>query len=217
MMDPFRLCVALGPLALYFLAVGLMNFSRRPRVVSGTRDTAALGFATAGLLLVGPIELLLPALPVRITAYVWLLLLVLYVLIVSLVVLLLAPRIVVYNVNYEQIRPALAETVNQLDPDARWAGGSVSLPRLHVEFFLDDYPFIRNVSLVSTGAPQSYAGWRLLERTLRSQLRESVETRPNAWGVGVLVTALAILGRMGWLIYSHPDQITQGFVEMMRL
>ncbi len=216
-MDPFRLCVALGPLALYFLAIGLKNFSRTPRVVSGTRDTAALGFATAGLLLVGPIELLLPALPLRVTAYVWLLLLVLYVLFVSLVVLLLAPRIVVYNVSYEQIRPALAEVVNQLDAEARWAGGSVSLPRLNVEFYLDDYPFIRNVSLISTGTPQSYSGWRQLERRLREQLRASVETVPNAWGVGALATAVVILGRMGWLVYAHPEQITQGFVEMMRL
>lgn len=217
MMDPFRLCVALGPLAIYLLMIGLMNMSRRPIVVSGTRDTAFLGFATSGLLLVGPIELIVPTLPLTISAYIWALLLLLYFLVLSLAVLLMTPRVVVYNVSYEQLRPPLAEAVNELDGDARWAGGSVSLPRLHVEFYLDDHPYIRNVSLVACGGMQSYSGWRLLKRTLKAKLRQSVETRPSAWGVGALLTALAIAGRIGWLIYWRSDEITQGFNEMLRL
>ena len=39
-MDPFRLCVALGPVAIYLLLVGTLNLFRRPFLVSGTRDAA---------------------------------------------------------------------------------------------------------------------------------------------------------------------------------
>ena len=59
-MDSFRLCLALGPLAIYLLLLGAINLSRRPFLVTGARDLAALGVAVAGLVVVGPIELLLP-------------------------------------------------------------------------------------------------------------------------------------------------------------
>jgi hypothetical protein len=216
-MDPFRLCVALGPLAIYFLVLALSNFARRPVVISGARDTAGLGFATSGLMFIGPIELALQLVPIAEPRYAWTLILVLYCLFVTLAVLLAPPRIVVYNVALERLRPALADVINELDPGARWAGGSVALPKLHVEFYLDDHASVRNVSLVASATPQSYAGWRVLERALRAELRKSVETTPNLWGVGALAVALAMLGRMGWLAYSQSDKITQGFKEMLRL
>jgi hypothetical protein len=217
MMDPFRLCVALGPLAIYLLALAVTNFRRRPVVVSGARDTAGLGFATSGLLFVGPVELGLQLLPIADPRYAWILILILYSLFVTLAVLLAAPRIVVYNVALDRLRPTLADVVNELDPGARWAGGSVAMPRLHVEFYLDEHASVRNVSLVASATPQSYAGWRMLERTLRAELRKSVETSPNLWGVGALVAALAMLGRMGWLVHFESDKITQAFNDMLRL
>jgi hypothetical protein len=217
MMDPFRLCVALGPLAVYLLVLALANFSRRPVVVSGARDTAGLGFATSGLLFVGPIELGLQLLPIADPLYAWILILVLYALFVTLAVLLAAPRIVIYNVALERLRPALADVVNELDSGARWAGGSVALPRLHVEFYLDEHAGVRNTSLVASATPQSYQGWRLLERALRAELRKSVESTPNLWGLGTLTMALLMFGRMGWLVYHQSDKITQAFQEMLRL
>ena len=50
MMDPFRLCLALGPVAIYLLLIGAINMFRRPFLVSGTRDTATLGLALSGFL-----------------------------------------------------------------------------------------------------------------------------------------------------------------------
>ena len=47
-MDPLHLCIALGPVARYFLLLGSINLSRRPFVTSGTRDAAALGIAIVG-------------------------------------------------------------------------------------------------------------------------------------------------------------------------
>lgn len=44
----------LGPLALYFVALGLRQLGRRPKVISGPLDSAMLGFALGSLLAFGP-------------------------------------------------------------------------------------------------------------------------------------------------------------------
>jgi hypothetical protein len=59
-MDPFRLCLAFGPVTIYLLLLGIVNLGRRPLLVSGVRDTAALALAISGLVIVGPIELFFP-------------------------------------------------------------------------------------------------------------------------------------------------------------
>lgn len=215
-MDPFRLCVAMTPLAAYLLMLAGFNFTRRPVVVSGTRDLAALGLGIVGLLVVGPIELLLPQLPSEITGYAWLVILLIYALSLTLGVLLLPPRIVVYNASLDQIRPVLSEVVNELDSDARWAGGSAALPNLRVEFHLDDHPSVRNVSLIASSSRQSFSGWRTLEKALRKRLRATVENAPNLCGLISLLAALAIAARMGWLFYFRSQDISQGFHEMLR-
>ena len=46
--DPFRLAIALVPLAAYLLLVGLVNLRRRPLLTSGGSDLAVLGLALHG-------------------------------------------------------------------------------------------------------------------------------------------------------------------------
>ena len=121
-MDPFRLCLALGPVAVYLLLLGAVNLSRRPLLVSGVCDAAAVALAVSGLVIVGPIELFVPlGAVVQVGPYVWLLLLALYGLCVALALLLLRPRLVIYNISVNKLRPVLATLVEQLDTDARWA------------------------------------------------------------------------------------------------
>ncbi|HVX62692.1 MAG TPA: hypothetical protein VHC19_18880 [Pirellulales bacterium] len=216
-MDSFRLCVALGPLAVYLLLLGMINLSRRPLLVAGGRDLAALGIGVSGLILVGPVELLLPEDAINAyQKYVWLLLLVMYALCVSLTALLSRPRLTIYNISIEQLRPVLAETIHQLDPDARWAGSSLALPRLHVELHLEPNPVMRNVSLAAAGDEQSYAGWRQLDMALSDKLKPA-ESPSNPWGLALAAASLLMIGVMGWQMVQHPQAITQGFRDMMRL
>jgi hypothetical protein len=216
-MDSFRLCVALGPLAIYLLLLGAINLSRRPFLVTGGRDLAALGVAVSGMMLVGPIELLLPQDAVNLyRAYVWLLAIVMYSLCLSLAVLVSRPRLTIYNMTVEELRPVLASVIDVLDPEARWAGGSLSLPRLHVELHLEPSPAMRNVSLVASGEQQSFAGWRHLELALAARLKPS-ESRPNVWGLALMLTGLVMVVAMGWHLAVHPQEITQGFRDMLRL
>ena len=59
-MDPLHICIALGPLAIYFLVVGLVNLRARPFITSGAQDAAALGVGVMGLVIAGPMELFFP-------------------------------------------------------------------------------------------------------------------------------------------------------------
>ena len=60
LVDPFRLAIALVPLAAYLLLVGMVNLRRRPFLTSGGSDLAALGLALTGLVFVGPLDFLRP-------------------------------------------------------------------------------------------------------------------------------------------------------------
>lgn len=216
-MDAFRLCLAFGPLALYFLVLGWINLGRRPFVIGGSRDLAALGVALFGLIVIGPVELLLPQHALeRFGPYVWLMVTVLYGLCLALAVMLSRQRLVVYNVTLDQLRAVLGQVTDYLDPDARWAGASLSLPRLNVELHLDAHPFWKNVSLVASSDQQSFLGWRSLEVALAARLKPT-ETGPNYLGLLLVVASVAMLGSMGWVLVFHPHAVTQGFFEMLRL
>jgi hypothetical protein len=216
-MDSLRFCLALGPLALYLLLIGVVNLSRRSFVVTGARDLAALGVGVAGLVVVGPIELLLPQnAAMQFGPYLWLMLLVMYSLLLSIAVMLARPRLVIYNASASELRPVLAEVIESLDADARWAGNSLVMPRLQIELHVDGGGSLRTVSLVASSDDQSYSGWQKLEATLVDALKP-IKRPANAWGVGLVFVSLAVLISMAYELTMHPQEITEAFQEMLRL
>jgi len=165
--DPLRLAIALVPLASYCLLIGLLNARRRPFLTTGGSDLAALGFAFTGLVLVGPVELFRPeAASAEFGSYVWLFLLVFYWLCVWLAVLLAKPRLVVYNISVEELRPVLAEAARAIDPQARWAGDSLSLPTLGVQLHLESFDLMQRLDR-SQRLPAESGG---METTFRATL-----------------------------------------------
>ncbi len=216
-MDPFRLCLALGPVAVYLLLFGLINLSRRPFLVSGTRDAAALGLAVAGLVIVGPIELFFPnTAAMTFGPYVWLLLLAFYGLCLLLVLLLLRPRLIIYNMPGDQLRPILASLASELDPDARWAGDSVILPKLGVQLYVDNLTAMRNVSLISSGPDQNYAGWHRLEEALQATLSDEEVVR-NPRGMSLVAAGVLISVALVLAIARAPQAVAQSLFDMLRL
>lgn len=216
-MDPFRLCLALGPVAIYVLLVGTINLFRRPFLVSGNRDAAALGLAVSGLVIVGPVELFFPvAASIRFGPFVWALLIALYALCLVLVLLVLRPRLVIYNISPDELRPILADLVTQLDPEARWAGDSLALPNLGVQLHVEGRAMMRNVSLTSVGPQQNPPGWRRLEQALDTELsRLEVPRNPRAIsliGAGVLLLLALILA-----IARDPQAVFQALSQMLQI
>jgi hypothetical protein len=213
-MDPFRLCLALGPVAIYLLLLGAVNLSRRPLLVSGVRDAATLALAMSGLVIVGPIELFFPfEAGVQFGPRVWLLLLALYALCVVLVLLLLRPRLVIYNISIDRLRAILAELVDRLDPDARWAGDSLVLPGLGVQLYVDNFAAFRSISLISAGGNQSHQGWRRLEAALGPAIaREEISRNPG--GLGLVGAGLLIIAAIGASIAQNPKAVAQSLLDI---
>ncbi len=200
--DPLRLGISVVPLTVYLLMMGIVNLMSRPFVTTGARDTAAVAIGIIGLMIVGPMELFFPeGAALRFGAWVWVLLIAFYGLCVAMAVLLMRPRIVVYNTSMEQVRPILASTVAQMDSKARWTGDSLLIPSLNVHLHLEGFSFLRNVQLVAVGHRQSYEGWRKLEQILRDAIRP-VRTFPSL--LGMLLATIAIAMSLGtWFVLAR--------------
>jgi hypothetical protein len=215
-MDPLHVAIALGPVATYLLVLGAINLSSRPLVTSGSRDTAALAIAVAGLVVVGPMELfLIEEAAVLYGGWVWAIMLAAYALTVALIVLLLRPRLVVYNITLEQLRPLLADVVARLDGDARWAGESLVMPQLGVQLHLEFEPMVQNVQLVSSGPEQSIQGWKRLEQELAVALRKS-RHRGNLFGVVATGLGLLIAAGITFVLARNAGGVLQAVNEMLR-
>ena len=218
-MDPFRLCLAVGPLAMYGLVLGLLNMSRRPWLITGALDLAALAVALVGLVVVGPMELLLPDAAANhfgSYTYVWMLMLAFYGLSVSFFTLLSRPKLIVYNIGIDELRTVLVELAPRMDSDFAWAGDNLVLPNLGVQLHLENFPILRNVSVCSSGERQHYGGWRRLEIELSGALR-SVRVGHNPWGVGLVFISLLACVACAIQSFSNQEALAQGFKQMLRL
>ncbi|MCH2114542.1 MAG: hypothetical protein MK171_06500 [Pirellulales bacterium] len=212
--DPLRLSIALVPLASYCLLIGLLNARRRPFLTSGGADLAALGAAMSGMVLVGPVELFRPeAASTEYGSYVWLFLLLLYWLCVWLAVLLARPRLVIYNVSVEELRPVLAEASRAIDPLARWAGDSLSLPTLGVQLHLESFELMRHVSVVASGGRQNLAGWGRLATNLYQRL-QSLRVGPNPRALGIMLVAIILVVASTTHMLAHPQHVVQAMREI---
>ncbi len=217
MLRTTELLLAIGPLAIYLVLLGLVNLRRRPYVVTGVRESALLGLALLGLMIIGPMELFFPQQAANnFGPYVWLLLITFYVLLLMLWVLVSRPRLVIYNVSPSQLRAVLSEVAHRLDGEARWAGDSLALPRLNVQLHVDSFDSMRNVTLVSSGNEQSYGNWRRLEGALRAALGEITVPR-NPRGYTLVVMGLLMMVGLTFKVVQNPQAVAQGLIQLLRL
>ena len=214
--DTLHLGIALGPLAVYLVAVGWINISRKPLITTGARDLAALGLALSGSVFVGPMALFLPeGAANRFGPFVWGFLIALYVLALTLVVLLARARIIVYNVTSEQLRPVLAEVTARLDPESRWAGNCVVLPTLGIQFQVERTSPLRIGQLIAVGAHQNHEGWKQLEDALAEALHERSGV-VNPYGYALVAAGLVTLIVLSIQVIYDRQQVVQSLHEMLR-
>jgi hypothetical protein len=214
--DPLHAVIALVPLTAYLFLLGVIHLGRRPLVISGARDAAALAVAIAGLMIVGPLELfLIEEAAVLYGPLVWAMMVLGYVLLAMLAILVQRPRIVVYNISLEQLRPLLAEVVARLDDQARWAGESLTLPQLGIHVHLEYAATLHNVQLVSSGPDQNLAAWHVLEKQLAVAVRKTRHSAPLLGALTTLV-AFSLASACTWLLLRDPSGMTQALNDMLR-
>lgn len=216
-MDPLHLGIAILPLAVYLIALGICNLTRRPVLVNGVVDTLWLSGGISGFVVAGPLDLFLPETAVvKFGGFVWIPVLLLFTLSVTLICLLMRPRLVIYNISVEQLRPLLVVAVKELDAETRWAGDSLILPKRGMQLHIDGFPPLRNVQLISVGAQQNLEGWRMLEKGLQRRLRE-LSVTPNPRGLTMVAGAVILLAAMAFSLLTGRQEIAQSLRDMLRL
>lgn len=216
-MNPLYFAIIAAPIGIYLFIIGLVNLKRRPFVTTGARDAAAIGIAVSGLMIAGPMELFFPESAAgRFGPYVWVLLLAFYGLCVSLIVLLMRPRIVVYNLSPQSLRPLLGDVAIRLDPKARWSGDSLWLPTLDLQLNLEGSSWLSNSQLVSVGDKQRFEGWRLLEKELREQVA-AMRSETVVFGVALITAAVSLaLVSIIWVV-ADPVVVRESLANLLRL
>ncbi len=216
-MDPLRFAIAAAPLGVYFLLMGLINLRSSPFVTTGARDIAALGIGISGLIAVGPMELFFPEAASRSLGYVvWILLFAFYGLCVALLVLLLRPRIVIYNSRPERIRSVLSELAFKVDNRSRWIEDTLILPSLNVKLNVEGSIFGNNTQLVSIGNRQGLEGWRTIEKKLKKALVSHEKTAGSIGIAFIVASALLVSASAIWMV-NKQNEVAQAFLEMFRL
>ncbi len=214
LVDPVRFAIAVIPLAAYLAVVGWVNCRRRPLLTSGACDISALGIGLLGLVFVGPIELFRPELATtQFLNYIWGLLVAFYLLWIALAAMVSRPRLVVYNMTPDELRPILSDAAGTVDATYRWAGDCLVLPRLGVQLYVDGFALLRNTSLNSSGPRQNLQGWHKLARQLRANLR-TVEVGPHPPALAILGLALLLLVGCELRLAGGGDQIAEVLDEL---
>jgi len=200
LMDPIRLTIALVPLALYLICLAAIHLRARPTIWNGAADNTYLAGALVGLVLVGPMDSLMPYSSPLPGYYLWLLMLLLYALGVTMWNLVARPRLVIFHATAEQVRAALEQLALRTEPEAAIAGNSFLLPQTGVHFHVDSYAALGTVSLVALGDQQSYSGWR----RLRSELAQSLNaTEAPRTMQGYIFAAMALVMFLGAIAPLH--------------
>jgi len=191
------LWLAILPLAAYLAVIGSFHLRRRPVVVPGSFDGAMLAAGVSGLVMAGPLALVQPL--AGTSAWTALAFLAACVILVAAAILATRPRIVVYNVGLERLRPVVAELAAGLDPASRWAGETVALPSRGLQIQLDDRGPARSVTVLAAGSRPATESWSEFSRLLRRGI-SAIQMRRSRWGGCVFLGLAAAIVAASWLL-----------------
>lgn len=160
-----KFAIAVIPVALYFILIGLLRFRTRPMVTSGWRDTMTLGIAAAGLVAVGPMQLFTPTQATQTYgAWVWLMLFGFYALALIMLLLSSKPRLIAYGLDAEQFRDVLIEAARGIDPQSHWSRDVLTLPTCGLQLAIEATASPSVQQVVHVGALEKLDQWVRLER-----------------------------------------------------
>ena len=130
-------------------------------------------------------------------------------------VLLMRPRLVVYNVSLEELRPILSKIAMELDPKSRWIGDALVIPRLNIHMHVEAVESLRNVQMLAGGNQQSIEGWLRMERELKQHLAK-VSVGPNVMGVPFLIASALLAVVVGIYLFSDLDAVSVAWDKFFR-
>jgi hypothetical protein len=190
--------IALLPLGCYLLGLAWAHLRRQPLAVSGVFDGVMLAAAVSGLAVVGPLALLVPV--TGGSPWSWPVLAFLFALCVAVCMLVARPRLVVYNISIDQLRPLVAEVVSSLDPTARWAGETAALPARGLQVQIEGNGGLRTATIVAAGERASSEHWAEFGRRLR-RAASRLPVRSHAVGAALAAMGGLMIVLAAWGAY----------------
>lgn len=215
--EPIYWLIALLPLIAYLLLLGMIRLSGGVLITTGGRDIAALGFAVAGLMAIGPGELFFPkAAAGMFGPWVWLALAAFYGLIVSLLGLTSRPRLIVYGRTPDQMLQPLLEAGREFDSDASCDRETlqVFLPKLRVHLRAAGHQGIDSTSIESFEPIGSITFWEKLLGHLRDKVELTSAPTPRRGGMMVVIALMMGMFVM-WRAIVERQQVVEGFSEWL--
>ena len=215
--EPIYVLIALLPLIAHLLQLSTIRVSGRVLITTGGRDIAALGFAVAGFVAIGPGELFFPKPAAGLFGpWVWVALFTLYGLVVTLIALTAKPKLVAYGRTPEQLFEPLLRAAQKLDSEATADREAlqVHLPILRVHLRLAGHPWLDTASIESFEHIPSVNFWNGLLGHLREEAESTAPATPRR-GVPMLLIAIGLVGVVIWNGFTYNDQLVEGFRQWL--
>jgi hypothetical protein len=200
-----RLVINVAPVAVYFLAMGLVNTQSRPRLVSGRNDFIALTLVFVPVLV-------WPA-PILIQLHLW------WVLAIGLIVAavgfwaLLPPQWgnwVVYNITEHRCRRILDDALGRLGLAAHHDSTGLTVEKANLQIDLTSFGLLNNVTLYFRPI------YGVRDEALLSRIRqefaarlETVSLLPSATGACLVMVGVSLLIVPLWMMSRHMDVIVE--------
>ena len=188
MIDYFRLGIALLPLGLYVLVHASLMVRKRPTLLNAGQETLLLGFALAGLVTIGPMELFFPNAAYAVLGeWTWLCLGALYFFIVLFIALNRRPSWTVIGLGSKDLKAVVERTLTEQKIDHQWLDNTLNIPAMGVLGIIESANRSDSTSSLSPGGlNQDPIGWYRLEQLvcrpegLRAEFHRLAE-KPS-WG-----------------------------------
>lgn len=198
-----QLLVNLGPVALYFIVLGLVNSQGRPRLVSLRADFVTLTVVFLPVL-IWPV-------PFLISHGLWWLLGVGAVAVAGAFWALLPGRQagwVIYHTNEAEADAIVRHAVRRMGWDVRRDESGMRIPEANLRLWCSAFPWLGSVS-IHLEALAGRADAEAIER-LRAQVERRLERRsllPSAVGAGLVLVGVVLWIVPLWMMFRHMDAI----------
>jgi len=204
---PLVIFVMLVPVGSYFCMLGLIHASGRPWVTTGVRDYLALAVALSGLIITGPLQLLLHSefVPVFVARHWWVAPALYCLLVIAFI-----PRpyvsMVIYNIDEAEVTAAIRRILGRAGVNTQEVPGAWMLSERGLRIELDVFAPLSNVVVYFRGTDREL--YQRLYRELPAELAYS----PRNWslpGLTLGVAGAVLLAFPMWVLASsHMDLIS---------
>jgi hypothetical protein len=198
-----QVMLAIGPLALYFLGLGLVNSQSHPCLVRGRSDFLLLTIAFTPVILAPLMTLIREGLFSLALGGI---------LAVGMLFFWLLPRgdstWVVYNIERGRCRRLIERACRRQDWTISPEQGRIVVAPLNLAVRISGFPLLRNVTLQTEaldGRSES-ADQALLIDAIRREVDQEAML-PSATGASLVLVGASLLGLPMWFLFHHMDAI----------